>query len=463
MEFHNPGSRGLFVPVARETPAQRSSLHYGIMNEQSGPLRRLIDVREGEVPALLWASLFYFCVLFAYYVIRPIRDAMGAESGVENLPWLFSATLVAMLLVNPPYAALVAKLPRVRFITYTYRFFEANLIAFFLVFLLGGAMLQKWAGGVFFVWTSVFNLFVVSVFWAFIVDVFSREQGTRLFGFIAAGATVGSILGSSIPAVLAERVGATPLLLISVVLLEIAVFAMRRLSGIATTLQTATGVAREEAPIGGGMWAGFQRTLASPYLLNVSLYMLLYTFTSTVLYFQQVDIAATYFESRGARTAFFGKVDLAVNALTLVTQLFLTSRIIGALGVALTLSLLPLFSLLGFAWLGVMPTIAAIVALQVTRRAGNFAIARPTRELLYTVLSREDKYKAKSFIDTAVYRLGDQVGAWSYAGLAALGLALPGIALYVAVPVSAAWLVNAFWLGKRQERLAQEAGVHPKA
>ncbi len=219
------------------------------------------------------------------------------------------------------------------------------------------------------------------------------------------------------------------------VLLEIAVFAMRRLSGIATTLQTATGVPRDEAPIGGGMWAGFQRTLSSPYLLNVSLYMLLYTFTSTVLYFQQVDIAATYFESRGARTAFFGKVDLAVNTLTLVTQLFLTSRIIGALGVALTLSILPLFSLLGFAWLGVMPTIAAIVAMQVTRRAGNFAIARPTRELLYTVLSREDKYKAKSFIDTAVYRLGDQIGAWSYAGLGALGLALPGIALQ-ALPVA---------------------------
>ena len=407
------------------------------------------------MPALLWASLFCFCALFAYSILRPIRDAMGAESGVENLPWLFLATLVAMLIVNPPYAALVAKLPRVRFISYTYRFFASNLVAFFLVFLLGGAQVQKVAGGVFFVWTSVFNLFVVSVFWAFMVDVFSREQGKRLFGFIGAGATVGAILGSSVPAFLAERVGTTPLLLISVVLLEAGVFAMRRLSGIATALQTATGVAREEALIGGGMLAGFQRAVSSPYLLNVSLYMLLYTFTSTVLYFQQVDIAANYFDGRAARAAFFGKVDLTVNTLTLITQLFLTSRIIGALGVALTLSILPLFSLLGFAWLGIMPTIAAIVGLQVTRRASNFAIARPTREVLYTVLSREDKYKAKSFIDTAVYRLGDQVGAWSYAGLGALGLALPGIALYVAVPISAVWLLNAFWLGRRQEKLAR--------
>jgi AAA family ATP:ADP antiporter len=404
-------------------------------------------VRPNEVASLLWASLFCFCALFAYSILRPIRDAMGAESGVENLPWLFSATLVSMLLVNPPYAALVAKLPRVKFISYTYRFFQANLVVFFLLFLLGGAVIQKWAGGVFFVWTSVFNLFVVSVFWAFMVDVFTREQGKRLFGFIAAGATVGAILGASVPALLAERVGSTPLLLISVVLLEIAVFAMRRLSRLATTLQTATGVSGGDEAIGGGVLAGFKRTLTSPYLLNVSLYMLLYTFTSTVLYFQQVDIAATYFDSRGARTAFFGKVDLVVNTLTLVTQLFLTSRIIGALGVALTLSILPLFSVLGFAWLGIMPTIAAIVALQVTRRATNFAIARPTREVLYTVLSREDKYKAKSFIDTAVY-----------AGLAALGLALPGVALYVAVPVSAVWLANAFWLGRRQEQLARTAG-----
>jgi AAA family ATP:ADP antiporter len=434
------------------------------MQQLSALLRRLIDVRPNEVASLLWASLFHFCAFFAYSILRPIRDTMGAESGVESLPWLFMATLVAMLLVNPPYAALVAKLPRVRFISYTYRFFAANLIVFFLLFLVGGPVIQKWTGGVFFVWTSVFNLFVVSVFWAFMVDVFTREQGKRLFGFIAAGATIGSILGSSVPALLAERVGATPLLLVSVVLLEMAVFMMKRLSNIATALKTATGATRADEPVGGGVLAGFQRTLASPYLLNVSLYMLLYTFTSTVLYFQQVDIAATYFQSRGARTAFFAQVDLAVNTLTLLTQLFLTTRIIGALGVALTLCILPLFSLLGFAWLGIMPTIAAIVGLQVTRRATNFAIARPSREVLYTVLSREDKYKAKSFIDTAVYRLGDQVGAWSYSGLVALGLVLSGVALYVAVPISAIWLGNAYWLGRRQEQMARAgAGDAPAA
>ncbi len=416
--------------------------------------------------ALLWASAFYFCVLCAYYVIRPIRDDMGVAGGVENLPWLFTGTLLGMALANPPYAALVSRLPRLQFITYTYRFFEANLLIFFGLLLMTGAAQQIWIGRVFFIWTSVFNLFVVSVFWAFIVDVFSREQGKRLFGFIAAGATVGAISGSAITASLVSVLGSTPLLLVSVVLLEVAVFAMRRLSAIATTLRTTTGTAtaatvEDSSPIGGGMLAGLSRAVSSPYLLNVSVYMLLFAITSTLLYFQQADIAARAFTDRAARTGFFARIDLVVNTLTLVTQVFLTSRILKALGVALTLSILPLLSVIGFAWLGATPTIAAIVVLQVARRAGNFAIARPTREVLFTVLPREDKYKAKNFIDTVVYRLGDQVGAWSYAALGWFGLTLSGIA-WAAVPVSAVWLANSFWLGRRQERLAASgAGGDP--
>lgn len=402
---------------------------------------------------MVWASLYYFCVLSAYYVIRPIRDEMGVAGGVDNLPWLFTGTLIGMMLANPPFAALVSRLPRMRFISVTYRFFSANLLLFYLLLLIASAAQHIWIGRAFFIWTSVFNLFVVSVFWAFLVDVFNREQGKRLFGFIAAGATVGAISGSLITASLVSVLGATPLLLVSVGLLEVAVFCMRRLSRISTALQTRTG-STEEAPIGGGVMAGLSRAASSPYLLSVSAYMLLYTITSTILYFQQADIAARGFDDREARTAFFAQVDLVVNVLTLFTQLFLTARILQLLGVALTLTLLPALSVVGFLWLGTTPTIAAIVIFQVARRAGNFAIARPTREVLFTVLPREDKYKAKSFIDTFVYRAGDQVGAWSYAALGWFGLGLSGIA-FVAAPVSAIWLLNAFWLGRRQERLAE--------
>jgi len=209
---------------------------------------------------------------------------------------------------------------------------------------------------------------------------------------------------------------------------------------------------REDAPIGGPILSGLSHALKSPYLINVSLFMLLYAVTSTFLYFQQAEIARISFADRGARTAFFARVDFWVNVLTLGAQLYVTGRTIKWIGVALTLAILPSMSIAGFSTLAWTPTIAALVVIQVTRRAGNFAFARPSREVLFTVVPREDKYKAKSFIDTVIYRLGDQVGAWSYAGLGALGLAMTGISL-VAIPISIVWLLNSLWLGRKQKRL----------
>jgi AAA family ATP:ADP antiporter len=424
-------------------------------------LRRLIEVEPDELRALGWSWLYIFSILSSYYIIRPIRDEMGVAGGVENLPWLFTATLLGMIAVNPAFAALVAKLPRVRFIAVTYRFFMANLLLFGVLLLLATAAQNVWIGRAFFVWTSIFNLFVVSVFWALMVDVFDSEQGKRLFGFIAAGATLGAILGSSLTAALAPHVESTYLLLGSVVLLEIAVFSVRRLSGLSEALQRRPGERGEEQPIGGNILSGLKHALASPYLLNVGVYVLLFTITSTFLYFQQASIVREAFADRAARTVFFARVDLLVNILTLGIQLFLTARILRLLGVALTLSVLPALSVLGFFTLGLVPTVAAIVVLQVLRRAGNFALARPARELLFTVIPREDKYKAKSFIDTAVYRAGDQIGAWSYGLLSFLGLGIAGVA-FVAVPISAAWLLNALWLGRKQEaRARSEEAARP--
>jgi AAA family ATP:ADP antiporter len=303
---------------------------------------------------------------------------------------------------------------------------------------------------------SVFNLFVVSVFWALMVDVFNSEQGKRLFGFLAAGATLGAIAGSTITASLVREVGATTLFFASIVLLEVGVLAVRRLSRLSARLKQvpAGDAASEETPIGGGILAGISHTLRSPYLLNMCLFIVLFTITSTLLYFQQATIARDYFPDRASRTAFFANVDLLVNVLTLSIQLFFTARILRRFGVAITLAILPLFSVLGFAALALAPTIAVIVVLQVLRRAANFALARPTRELLYTVLAREDKYKAKTFIDTVIYRAGDQLGSWSYLALSSFGLGIAGVAL-VAVPLSALWLANAVWLGLRQARMAR--------
>ncbi|HEX6174722.1 MAG TPA: MFS transporter [Candidatus Binatia bacterium] len=427
--------------------------------DAGGPIYRLLgrflDVRPGETRALGWSWLYIFSVLSSYYILRPVRDDMGVAGGIENLPWLFTGTLAGMIAVNPPFAALVARLPRVRFIAIAYRFFIANLLIFAVLLYAASAEQNIWLGRIFFIWTSIFNLFVVSVFWALMVDVYDSEQSKRLFGFIAAGATLGGIAGSSITASLAKQISPVYLLLISAALLEVAVFGVRRLSRLSQALSRQPAMRSDEAPIGGSVFSGVTHALKSPYLLNVSVYILLFTITSTFLYFQQAEIARQSFADRGARTAFFASIDLWVNILTLGAQLFLTHRLLRRVGVAATLAILPALSVLGFAALASMPTIAVLVAYQVLRRAGNFAFARPTREVLFTVVPREDKYKAKSFIDTVVYRLGDQVGAWSYAGLGLLGLGMTGIAL-VAVPISCAWLMNSWWLGRKQEKMVKE-------
>ena len=343
----------------------------------------------------------------------------------------------------------MARLPRGRFITISYRFFLLNILVFFLVFRLFPHHLV-WTGRVFFVWTSVFNLFVTSVFWAFMVDVFRTGQGKRLFGFVGVGGTLGGIAGSALTARFAELIGPTQLLLISAGLLELAVQCVRRLH---QTARAAEPVATTEPVIGGATLAGIGHVLRSPYLLNICLYMLLFTIGSTVLYFQQAEIAAANFTDRATQTAFFAKLDLAVNILTGLTQAFLTGRLISWLGVGVTLAVLPALSIIGFASLGAVPVLGVFVVFQILRRAGEYAVARPSRELLYTVLDREDKYKAKHFIDTFIYRVGDQVGIWSMAGLAALGLGITGTAV-VAVPVSAFWLGISLWLGGRQKALA---------
>jgi AAA family ATP:ADP antiporter len=423
-------------------------------------LRRLIDVTPQELPALGWCWLYIFSVLASYYILRPIRDQMGVAGGVNNLPWLFTGTLIVMLALNVPFSALVKSLPRRQFIPITYRFFAVTILMFGAALHLAAPDQAVWVGRFFFIWTSVFNLFVVSIFWAMVVDIFSAEQGKRLFAFIAAGATLGAIVGSAVTASLAAWVSAPFLLLGAAVLLELAIWCVRRLSSLSTTLSDRPHPERGEAPIGGKVMAGFIKTLRSPYLLNTGIFLLLYAVTSTLLYFNQASIVSKSFADRGAQTAFFATVDLVVNVLTLAMQIFISGRIVKWLGVGMALALLPALSIFGFGVLAVLPTLAVVVGFQVVRRAGNFALTRPAREVLFTVVAREDRYKAKSFIDTAVYRTGDQLGAWSYALIGGVGFGFTEAAI-IAVVLSAAWLVNSLWLGKRQEALAaeQEADV----
>ena len=296
-------------------------------------LSKIIDVRPSEVPALAWSWLYIFSLLSSYYIMRPIRDQMGVAGGVNNLQWLFTGTLIGMLLLNLPFSYLVKTFPREKFIAISYRFFSANILLFALALYAATPEQTIWVGRIFFIWTSIFNLFVVSIFWQMIVDIFTSEQGKRLFGFIAAGATLGAISGSAFTVSTVEHMAPAYLMIGAALMLEVAVFCVRRLSGLSAALSERPQVEQPQQPIGGTLLGGIRDALSSSYLLNVSLFLLLYAVTSTFLYFQQAAVVSHSFESRAAQTAFFATVDLGVNVLTLAVQLFLTGRILKRFGV----------------------------------------------------------------------------------------------------------------------------------
>lgn len=423
-------------------------------------LAKIANVKLEERFAVLWAFLYFFSLLCSYYIIRPIRDEMGVLGGVDNLQWLFTATFVAMLAVVPLFGWISSRFPRKQFLPIAYYFFIANLLVFYLSFNLD--IDQVYIARVFFVWVSVFNLFVVSVFWSLMVDVFSNEQSKRLFGFIAAGGTAGAISGPALTSFLAEPVGKVNLLLASALFLTVAVICMKRIihwhdqaGETGRESNTDREVSDKEKPLGGGIMDGVKLVFASPYLLGICLVMLLYTTLSTFLYFQQAQIISDNFADSDTRTSVFATIDFSVNTLTLIFQLFITGRLVQLLGLAWTLALIPLLLSTGFLALGLAPMVIVLIVVQVIRRAGNYAIMRPAREMLYVVVDRESKYKAKNFIDTAVYRGGDAVSSWVYTGLKAMGLSIAGIA-FIAVPLSLLWAWVAYRMGRLQRKISDD-------
>jgi len=414
-------------------------------------LSEMLKLKEGEWRPVAWSFLYFFSLLGGYYVLRPVRDEMGIQGGLENLPWLFTATFLVMLLAVPVYGWAAGRFPRRTLVPVVYGFFVANLLAFYFAFTSGAPVAI--VARVFFVWLSVFNLFVVSVFWSFMVDIYSREQSRRLFGVIAVGGTVGAITGPALTAHSAATLGVFNLLLVSAAMLCVALLAVSRLRGWAGE---SSPEQQDPAALAGHWWDGFVRVFRSRYLLGVSAYILLYTTVSTFLYFIQAHIVEDAFADSAQRTRVFALIDLATNSLTVVLQLFFTSRIVGRFGIAVLLGIVPVAAALGFVALGWAPMLAVIAAVQVVRRAGNYALARPGREMLYGVLPRIDKYKSKNFIDTVVYRGGDAVSGWVYAAMGAVGLGLGGIA-WAAVPVALVWLGVGVFLGRRYRTLEFES------
>jgi len=425
------------------------------MNEQVQQhwLTRIVAVRPAEIRALLWSFAYFFFLLAAYYVLRPVRDEMGIAGGVKNLPWLFTATFVVMLAVVPVFGAMVARIPRRRFIPLVYHFFVANILIFWLLLTFKVAMADT--AKVFFVWISVFNLFAVSVFWSFMSDLYASEQGKRLFGFIAAGGSAGALLGPTIAVWLAEPIGRANLLLIAALLLEFAVLCAMRLESAATALKdgsvapAATG--QRESALGGSWIAGLAMVARSPYLAGIALWVALLSLAGTFLYFQQANIIAGLTDDPNKRTALFAQIDLAVSLLTIVVQFLATGKLIRRFGAGPAAAFLPLVFAAGFLMLALTPMLWVVIAFQATQRAANFAISNPAREVLFTVVDREEKYKAKYVIDNVVFRGGDAASGWLFHALRGLGMELNAIAL-ATVPIAIGWFTLALALGRSHEK-----------
>ena len=408
-------------------------------------LARAVAVRPEEVRALLWSFAYFFCLLAGYYILRPLRDEMGVAGGVAKLHWLFTATFVVMLGAVPAFGALVARLPRRRFIPIVYHFFVANLALFWLLLTLD--VERQLVARVFFVWISVFNLFAVSVFWSFMADLFSAEQGKRLFAFIAAGGSAGALAGPALTVWLAKPLGPVNLLVVAAIFLEVAVFCSSRIEG------SEEKSAKAQNPVGGSWLAGFRLLLRSPYLAGIGLWVLLLSLAGTFLYFQQANLVAAASDDPAVRTRIFASVDLAAGLLTLVVQLAATGRFMSRFGAGAAAAVLPLVFALGFAALAAWPVLGLVIAFQALQRTANFAVSNPAREVLFTVVGREEKYKAKVLIDGVVFRGGDALSGWLFSLLRGAGLELTAISL-LAVPAAAAWFALSLLLGRAQERRA---------
>jgi AAA family ATP:ADP antiporter len=388
---------------------------------------------------MLWAFAYFFCLLAGYYILRPLRDEMGVAGGVRNLQWLFTATFLVMLAAVPLYGALVARLPRRRFIPLVYHFFAANLAVFWLLLTLDFE--RQLVARVFFVWVSVFVLFAVSVFWSFMADLFSSEQGKRLYGFIAAGGSAGALAGPALTIGLTGAIGTTHLLLVAGLLLELAAFCALRLAGKNSATPT-------EKPVGGGPLDGLLMVLRSPYIAGITLWVALLSVAATFLYFEQARIVAAYSDDPAARTRIFASIDLAVGLLTIAIQFAATGRLITRFGVGAALALLPVVFAAGFAVLAAAPLLAVVVAFTVIQRTANFALSNPAREVLFTVLARDEKYKAKNVIDIVAVRGADAAGGWLVTGLRALGVP----AALFAIGLAGVCLAISVALGRAQER-----------
>lgn len=423
------------------TLVKNTSLAYRI-------LRLWLNVEITELKALLSAFTCALMMFAAYSILRPVRDTMGVTSGVASLPYLFWGTFFCMLAVQPIYGWLLSHYRRAIILPRIYVFFSVMLLAFYAWFFLQQD--HTWVARVYFVWVSVFNLFITAMFWSLMAEVFSREQAGRLFGFIAGGISLGGLLGPLLASLLVKPLGTINLLLISAALLLISAALMRQ---VIRWYEARSDIEKNTVDVDfqlkGNAWSAFTQVAQSPYLIGIAVFVFLLTCVNTILYVEQQRAVAAAISDPDARTALFANVDFWVQVLSLTGQIFLFSHLLTRFGFKTLVGVVPIIMIGAFVVIGLVPSLSVVMGATIIRRVGEYAIIRPCRDMLFTVVSREEKYQAKSLIDTFIYRGGDALSASAYAGVVALVSTATLAAGVTGVMICVIWLGVAVWLARR--------------
>jgi len=424
---------------------------------------RVFSLEKHEYVAVAWSFVFFFCVLSAYYILRPVREAMAVGSGPDTIPYLFMGTFVVMLIAAPIFGWVTSRYARRVFLPWVYLFFISNILIFWAVFsgLVTDGQDHVWLGRTFFVWLSVFNLFVVSVFWSFMADIYTREQGRRLFGLVTSGGSIGALLGSAATSLLVTRIGFHNLFLIAAALLLFAILCIRQLGKwvVHEHGDHVNETAESAEPLGGNAFSGVTHVFGSKYFSGIAISSIIASLLGTALYMFAAQLVEQSIPEPDARTQFFSNINVASSFFALIGQMFIVKHIVKRFGIGVSLSLLPIISVASFILLAIDPVLGVVAFLTVARRALGFSFSKPTTDMLYSVVTPEEKYKTKNFIDTAVYRFGDVVGTWTVKLI--MGLGITGVSIAM-LPFALIWAFVALWLGRdyrRQARALRDSGV----
>ena len=413
-------------------------------------LERIVCVEPTELKVVLTAFAYFFFLMVSYFILRPLRDTMGTVYGVSHLQELFTGTFLLSLVAAPVFAGFASRIRLATFLPWVYWFIAITMVIFYVLF--RRVTNDRWVAAAFYIWLSTFNLITISVFWSLMADIFSTVQAKRLFGFIAAGGTLGTITAPAFVTLFVKAIGTNNLLLISAAGFTICALLVRLMEAEKQELiSKGAGVQTTtlNRPLGGNPFDGFALLFRSRYLLMIALFLLLMTWISTVIYFQLGDLISKEFASRAARTQAYATIDLATNSIAILIQLFGTGRFVQRFGVTAGLLLNPVIMVLAFLAVAFSPVLLVLGGIQVVRRFSEYAIAKPSRDMLFTIVDQQAKYKAKNVIETVVYRFGDLTSAWLSAAILPFGVA--GLAIF-GIVISLAWFPVGFLLGRQYEK-----------